>query len=335
MKTPILTTSAFLAATSLAQADTVPVTSENFAKAETAWNFANWARKGADAQLVHLRGVTPVGPEAPTVRMNWDTLYSIQIVDVSDDRQFTVTLPNSDLYVSVQVMDEDGFSPYFIVDPGAHELTVSTDFALMIFRTELKDRTDESVLDHLHEVQDRIMVSDYIEGSPYAPVDYDQAQLEALRIAYKEEFLTSGVDYVYAKAPGEADQHLLDISHAAGWGGYPPELGVSNAYSSSPALPGDECLGVTFDDPKNTFFTSFTLYDIDGYLMAGDTHINSNMWKPNPDGTISVHFNCEEKMINSLSSCGKPFNYSVRNYGVSQAVLDGDFRPINPKPPEN
>lgn len=106
---------------------------------------------------------------------------------------------------------------------------------------------------------------------------------------------------------------------------YPLELGVSNAYSSSPALPGNECLGVTFDDPENKFFTSFTLYDVDGYLMAGNTHINSNMWKPNSDGTITVHFSCGDTAFNSLPSGGEPFNYSVRNYGVSQVVLDGDF----------
>jgi len=335
MKTPMLLTTTFLASTSLAQAEMIAVTAENFAQAETAWNFANWARRGADKEILHLREVSPVGAEAPTVRMNWDTLYSIQIIDVSDDQEFTVTIPESDLYVSVQIMDEDGFSPYFIVEPGEHKLTVSTDFAFVMFRTELKDRTDAAALDHLHDVQDMIAVSDYIENSPYVSEDYDQEQLETLRIAYKEEFLKAGIDYTYAKAPGAADQHLLNISHAAGWGGYPPELGVSNAYSSSPALPGDACLGITFDDPKNKFFTSFTLYDVEGYLMAGNTHINSTMWEPNSDGTITVHFNCGDNAINSLSSGGEPFNYSVRNYGVSQAVLNSDFRPINPKPLDN
>ena len=332
MKTPILLTVTYLASTSPGWAEAIAVTAENFARAETAWNFTNWARKGADKEILHLREVSPVGAEAPTVRMNWDTLYSIQIIDVSDDHEFAVNIPDSDLYVSAQIMDEDGFSPYFIVEPGAHTLTVSTDFAFVMFRTELKDRTDAAALVHLHDVQDMISVSGYIENSPYVSADYDQEQLESLRITYKEEFLKAGNDYTYAKAPGEVDQHLLDISHAAGWGGYPPELGVSNAYSSSPALPGDECLGITFDDPENKFFTSFTLYDVDGYLMEGNTHINSNMWEPNSDGTITVQFNCEDNLTNSLSSGGEPFNYSVRNYGVSQVVLDGSFRPISPEP---
>lgn len=315
-----------------ATAESIPVTEDNFAQAETAWNFANWARKGADKGMLHLREVTPVGPEAPTVRMNWDTLYSVQIVNVSDDGKFTISLPESDLYVAAQVMDADGFSPYYIVEPGDHEVEVSTDFALIIFRTELKDRTDAASLAHLHEVQDQISISGIQDNSTYIPPSYDQAQLEAMRKQYKDEFLSAGIDYTYAKGPGEADQHVLDLSHAAGWGGYPPELGVSNAYSSSAALSGEECLAVTFNDPQNAFFTSFTLYDSDGYLMEGATHINSNMWQANENGTITLHFNCGDDKVNNLSSGGAPFNYSIRNYGVSQMVLDGAFRPINPKP---
>ncbi len=36
--------------------ETINVTAENFAQAETAWNFTNWAKLGSDNKLVHLRG---------------------------------------------------------------------------------------------------------------------------------------------------------------------------------------------------------------------------------------------------------------------------------------
>ncbi|MEM7463101.1 MAG: hypothetical protein AAF362_10515 [Pseudomonadota bacterium] len=326
----------FFAYTALAAAETIPVTAKNFAQAETAWNFNNWANKGADKDLLHLRQVSPVGSEAPTVRMNWDTLYSIRIVKVTDDGKFSIILPETDLYVSAQVMDENGYSPYFLVEKGRElELPITTDYALIIFRTELKDRTDEQSLKEVHSVQNQIVVSGMMNDSTYLSPDFDQQQLEQLRATYKEEFLNAGIDYTYAKGPGEADQHILDLSHAAGWGGYPPELGVSNAYSSSKALSGDRCQAVTFEDPENKFFTSFTLYDTDGYLMDGPTHINSNMWKPNENGTITLHFNCGDDAINNLSSGGQPFNYSIRNYGVSRGVLDGKFRPLEPESVSN
>ena len=109
------------------------------------------------------------------------------------------------------------------------------------------------------------------------------------------------------------------------------ELHMSNAYYTSEAMSGDVARAITFEDPKNKFFTSFTLYDEDGYLMNGETHINSKMWKPNPDGSITIHFNAAKDAINNLSSGGKPFNYIVRHYGVSQLVIDGKSKTLKPE----
>ena len=140
--------------------ETIGVTAENFAQAETAWNFTNWAKKGSDTKLVHLRDVAPTGPGAPTVRMNWDTLYSVRIVKVSDDHTFTVHLPESDLYMSAHILDSDGFAPYYIVEKGKdHAVKVDTDYALIIFRTEILDRKSEESLKITHASQDKISVT--------------------------------------------------------------------------------------------------------------------------------------------------------------------------------
>ena len=72
--------------------------------------------------------------------------------------------------------------------------------------------------------------------------------------------------------------------------------------------------------------------DADGYLMEGETHINDKMWKPNEDGTITIHFNAGKAAINNLSSSGQPFNYIVRSYGISQKVMDDTWKPVKPKP---
>ena len=96
-------------------------------------------------------------------------------------------------------------------------------------------------------------------------------------------------------------------------------------------MSGAECRRLSFTDPGNKFFTSFTIYDEDGYLMEGETHINSKMWEPNADGTITLHINCGPDSINNLSSGGETFGYAIRNYGVSQFVLDGKFKPLKPE----
>lgn len=314
-----------------AYADPVPVDANNFAQAETAWNFSNWAKLGADKAIVHYREVSPVGPEAPTVRMNWDTLYSTRIVKVADDHTFTIFLPESELYVSAHIIDENGFAPYFIVEPGSHELTVDTDYAFVLFRSEIQDRRSKASLDQTHAVQDEIALQGFMDDSAYTAPDYDQEQLRALRDQYKAEAVESGVELVYAAKAGDIDQHRLNVSHAAGWGGMAPELYVSNTYPLSKNMTGDVCRAVTFEDPKNRFFTSFTLYDANGYLMEGETHINSKMWETNVDGSITLHFNCGANAINNLSSGGKTFGFAVRNYGVSPAVLDGKFNPLEPE----
>ncbi len=312
-------------------AETIPVTAENFAQAETAWNFTNWARLGADKDLFHFRDVAPTGPLAPTVRMNWDTLYSMRIVKVADDRTFTIHLPETDLYMSAQIIDEDGFTPYLLLKKGKdHEVKVNTDYAYIGVRTEIIDRRSQASLENAHALQDQIKITGFMDAV-YEPPAYDQAQLAELRERYKQELLDKGIDLTYAKGPGRVDQHILNLSHASGWGGMEPELHVTNTYRSSQTMSGDVARFVTFEDPKNKFFTSFTLYDADGYLMDGETHINSNMWQPNDDGTITIHFNAGEDAVNNLSSGGKPFNYLVRSYGVSQKVLDGEWRPLKPE----
>jgi hypothetical protein len=313
----------------------IPVTAENFAQAETAWNMRNWDKLRTGPGLFHYREPTPTGPGAPTVRMNWDTLYSNWVITVSDDHEFSVTLPESDLYIAVQVIDENGFSPYYIYEKGVeHKLKVDTDHAWVLFRTELKDRHSKEALAATHAAQDQIIISGIMEDVRYVMPNYDQDQLEKLRKAYKEEYLNAGIDLTYAKGPGEVDQHILDISHAAGFGGYPPEEGRSNIYSMSDNQPGDICLAVTFDDPKSKFFTSFTVYDADGYLIDANSHIKSDQWTPNDDGTITIHFNCGDDAVNNLSSNGETFNYTVRYYGVSREVMDGTIRPLKPEPVE-
>jgi hypothetical protein len=250
------------------------------------------------------------------------------IVKVSDDQTFTIRLPESELYVSAHVVDENGFAPYYIVESGDHEVKIDTDYGWVLFRTEILDRKSEETLKKTHAVQDNIVVESVMTDSTYEAPNYDQAQLEKLREEYKKEAAQAGGEMVYAKKAGEADPHLLNLAHAAGWGGMAPELNVSNAYSISENMSGAECRRLSFTDPGNKFFTSFTIYDEDGYLMEGETHINSKMWEPNADGTITLHFNCGPDAINNLSSGGEPFGYAIRNYGVSQLVLDGKFKPL-------
>lgn len=310
------------------EAKQIDVTYENYNQAETARNFNNWAKMGGNNKMVHRKQLSPIGPDAPTIRMNLDTLYSVGVYN--NDGEMTLTLPETDVYQSAMVLDTDGYTPFFFVEPGNYTLKHDSEYLFIAIRTGVKDRHSKASFEEAYEAQKGVMVEGY-GPKPYVMPPYDQEQLHALTAEYNNKMLESGISFVYGDGMTPVNEEHRTWSNAAGWGGMVTEVGKSNTYNSSENLPGDQPMQVTFPETGNKFFTSFTIYDVNGYLMEGNSHINSYTWEPNEDGTITIHFNAEGKK-NNISSGGKEFNYIVRNYGASQAVIDKKINPIKPEP---
>ena len=304
----------------------IEVSYENYNQAETARNFNNWAKMGGNNKMAHRKELAPIGPDAPTIRMNLDTLYSVGVYN--NDGEMTLTLPETDVYQSAMIIDTDGYTPFFFVEPGTYTLRHDSEYLFIAIRTGVKDRHSKASFEEAYKAQEGVKVEGH-GSKPYVMPPYDQKQLHALTAEYNEKMLESGISFVYGDGKTPVNEEHRTWSNAAGWGGMPIEVGKSNVYNSSKNLPGDRPLQVTFTNPGNRFFTSFTIYDVNGYLMKGNSHINSYTWEPNDDGTITIHFNDEGKK-NNISSGGKAFNYIVRNYGASQAVIDKKINPIKP-----
>lgn len=98
-------------------------------------------------------------------------------------------------------------------------------------------------------------------------------------------------------------------------------------YVNSVSYSADECLSTTFDDPKSRYFTSFTAYDAQRYLIEGVEHMSSNQWSTNEDGTITISFNCGSDAVNNIDTKGNEVSFTIRYYGVSQDVVDGKITP--------
>ena len=114
------------------------VTRQTYSHAETARMFRNWAIKGANEGITHLRILAPRGMKAPTVQMNHDSLYSVAITKVVDGK-VSFEIPQSvDVYTSVQVIDDYGHGQHYIVNKGKHTLKLDSDYAFMIFRSGLE-----------------------------------------------------------------------------------------------------------------------------------------------------------------------------------------------------
>ena len=300
----------------------IAITAENYAQAETARMFGNWQKMGANKDIAHMRNLPPRGNKAPVVQMNDDTLYSVAITKADKDGKVTFTIPESDVYMAVQVVTEGGHGQYYIEQDGTHTVNVETEHVFLIYRTGL-----EKGIEHARSVQDTIP-ADSFTFNTYQAVDYDQTELHQWTTRLTAE--TQGEVFVYT-FPRESklitDLHQWNLENANGWGGASPELHVGNLYTNSVMQDASVCRTTTFEDPESVFFTSLTAYDSSRYLLEGVKNVNSYTWDKNANGTITVSFNCGENAINNIDTKGQDYSFTMRYYGVSQKVLDGKVEP--------
>ena len=315
----------FISAPSVS-ANTIPVTMDNYNQAVSAKYMGNWDKRGADKAIVHLPILVPAGDKAPVVHMNQDSLYSSAIVRADEKGMVHVGIDEgASVYTSVHVLDENSASPAYFVGAGDHSVKIDTEYAFVIFRAGVKDKnnlSDALATQPLFHVDYSATV-----GHDYTAPNYDVAQRNTLTEKLKADFLKSGKDFVYVGGK-EHDKDPVHIaqSNAQGWGGMPVELGVSNIYRNTNQFAGGVCQTVTFEEPDNKYFTSITLYDEAGYMIESSRFsINSYEWDKNIDGTVTINFNCGDDAINNLKTDGQDFNYTVRNYGVTQRVADDEF----------
>lgn len=99
----------FFGAPQAMAADTVPVTVDNFNRAESDMYFATSAKEaGGVGKLLHRREVVSVDKQ-PVVRANRDTLYSSGVFDL-DAGPVTITLPDAgNRFMSMQAFNEDHY----------------------------------------------------------------------------------------------------------------------------------------------------------------------------------------------------------------------------------
>src|SRR5262245_58489169 len=122
---------------------TVPVTADNFARAETDRYFGSIVARGGFGAFHHDREPARIDEQA-VVRMNRDTLYSSVVFDL-DAGPVTITMPDAGpRFMSLQVWDQDHYTVLVAYGAGSHTLTkeqIGTRYAGAAIRT-LVDPTD-------------------------------------------------------------------------------------------------------------------------------------------------------------------------------------------------
>jgi hypothetical protein len=303
----------------------VPVTVDNFIRAESDRMFASFQRDaGGVNRLMHNREPTPIEHQ-PVIRMNRDTLYSVAVVDVSEGA--TITVPDGgDRYVSAMVVNQDHFVDRILHEPGEHLLTVEefdTPWVAVAVRI-LADPADKDDVAAVNALQDQFAINANSSNPLEAP-DYDSDSLDATRKALLELARHVGsFDHAFG-SKGDVDPVRHLVATAAGWGGLPDR--EARYLAVEPRLPEGEYELTVRDVPVDGFW-SISVYNADGYFEANDRDaysINNITAEPNEDGSVTVRFGgCVDGRSNCLPIIDG-WNYTVRLYRPRPEIIDGSW----------
>ena len=322
-----------LATTSIAHAQSgnpVPVTPDNFARAESDMYFASSAKDaGGTGKLLHRRDVVSVDKQ-PVVRANRDTLYSSGVFDL-DAGPVTLTLPDAGKrFMSLQAFNEDHYvvggvrygAGKYRFDKG----NVGTRYMLVGIRT-LVDPNDPNDLKQVHGLQDAIRIDQQGSGKLELP-NWDPVSQKKVRDALLALGATTPD---FKRAFGARDQvdpvrHL--IGTATGWGGNPDKdatyLNVTPSKND-----GTTVHKLVVKDVPVDAFWSISLYNAEGYFQKNDLNaysLNNITATKAPDGSVAVQFGgCDGKIPNCLPIM-PGWNYTVRLYRPRPEILNGKWK---------
>ena len=149
----------------------MPVTPDNFIRAETDHYFSTMVKNGSFGKFTHNRAFGPIEKQNAIVRPQRDTLFSLGVFDL-DAGPVTVILPNAGKhFMSMQVMDEDMYTPQVIYDAGSYTFTreqIDTRYVVLVVRI-LVDTANPDDVKRVHNLQDAIKVSQQSPGSFEVP----------------------------------------------------------------------------------------------------------------------------------------------------------------------
>ncbi|WP_232071724.1 DUF1254 domain-containing protein [Paraburkholderia pallida] len=305
----------------------VPVTVENFARAESDVSFANFVKMGGFGKFAHNRDVAPIDRQ-PVVRPNRDTLYSVGVFDL-DAGPLTITLPQAaHRYMAMQVITEEEYTPEVIYQPGSYTFTrkqIGSRYVVMAVRT-LVNPEDPADLEKARHLQDAIVVKQASPGKFEIP-DWDPVSQAKVRDALRVLGSTLPDLGGMFGAKGQVDPVRHLIGTASAWGGNPTKdaiyLNVTPEKNDGKTIYHLRAKDVPVDG-----FWSISVYNAQGFFQKNDLDaytVNNVTAKRASDGSVDVQFGgCDGKIPNCLPITDG-WNYMVRLYRPRAAILDGQW----------
>jgi len=321
---------------SLVEQTAVPVTVDNFGRAESDLYFGNAVKDaGGIGKFGHHREMVPINKQF-VVRPNRDTLYSQAVFDL-EAGPVTVTLPDAGKrFRSMQVINEDhyvvGKVEYRAGGYTYNRKQVGTRYVVIGLRT-LADPTDSYDLDQAHALQDATKVSQKGPGTFEVP-NWDQDSQKKVRDALLVLGATTG-DFKHAfGAKTEVDPIYHLIGTAAGWGGN-PDRDATYLSVTPPRNDGTTVYRLSVKDVPVDGFWSISLYNAQGYFEKNRYSaysINNITATKGSNGAVAIQFGgCDGRIPNCLPIMAG-WNYTVRLYRPHPEILSGVWKFPNPQP---
>ncbi|MDM0117678.1 DUF1254 domain-containing protein [Variovorax sp. J22R133] len=304
---------------------TVPVTADNFIRAESHVYFSNVVRNGGLGKFRHNRELASVDRQL-VVRMNRDTLYSSAVFDL-DAGPVTLTLPDAGKrFMSMQSFNEDHDTPAVVYRAGDYTLSresVGTRYVLVGIRT-LVDPTDTEDMRQAHALQDAIVVRQAGTGSFDIP-RWDPVSQKKVRDA----LLVLGSTVPDLKRsfglPGQVDPVRHLIATATAWGGN-PERDATYLAVTPERNDGRTVYRLAVKDVPVDAFWSVSIYNAQGYVepnKLGAYTVSSVTAAKGQDGSVAVQFGgCDGAVANCLPTT-PGWNYLVRLYRPRAEIVEG------------
>ena len=307
--------------------NSVKVDAFNYVRAKTALQFDKYlARAGGKLNtFAHVRNVVGIDAKS-SKRLNRDTLYSVAIVNISEGAE--LLMPDAgDRYMSVQIVNQDGFTNKIIHGAGNHSLTMrefDTPFVWLLARTLVFDSI-EGDLDSVNKLQDQMKIRGASNAS-YTHPNYDPVSFAATTHLLLE--LGKGIKD-NAKAAGnksQVDPIKQLLATAYGFGTLPET--ESLLINVEPNLPSDKAYSLTVKDVPVDGFWSLAVYNKEGYFEKNEYDsygYGDRTAKKNTNGTITLHFGGNPDSVNYIPLTDG-WNYVVRLYRPRAELLDGTWK---------